>query len=51
MMTILQDDMTDLPAPTQFKVAVKGKKVAITPMVGAAAEGSGAKGDKVPAGQ
>jgi hypothetical protein len=51
LMTILQDDMSDLPAPTQFKVAVKGKKVTLQPAVAAPAKGGGAKGDKVPAGK
>ena len=53
LMTILQDDMTDLPAPSEFSVAMKGKKAVLKSKgTGAAATpGQGAKGDKVPAGK
>ncbi len=52
LLTILQDNMTEIPAPAGYRVTIKGKKTTIAATTGAAAPatGQGEAKDKVPAG-
>ncbi len=52
LLSILQEDMKDLPAPVAYTVSIKGKKTTIKAKAGGAAPATGAGKDKnkVPAG-